>query len=67
MIVDTEMVVFEWLREAGTTVFRALSRLVSEGPGPREPLVLLPGLLCDRRLFARNSRHLPREREVLIP
>ena len=29
------------------------------GPVAAEPLVLLPGLLCDRRLFAPNSRHSP--------
>ena len=28
VIVDTEMAVFEWLREAGSDEFRALSRLV---------------------------------------
>jgi hypothetical protein len=27
-IVDSEMVVFEWLGEAGTPVFRELSRLI---------------------------------------
>ena len=37
------------------------------GPVAAEPLVLLPGLLCDRRLFAPQLTALAAEREVLIP